>query len=105
VADPGTAYRSETEREAWQARDPLVLYADVLRRRDLADDDDLADLEAEVAVEVEQAVAFADGSPAPSVTTLGHHVYGDPATARQFARMAPGSPFGELELVLGELGG
>jgi pyruvate dehydrogenase E1 component subunit alpha len=104
VADPGTAYRSETEREAWQARDPLVLYADVLRRREEADDADLAELEAEVADEVERAVAFAEGSPEPAVATLGHHVYGDPATARQFSRMAPGSPFGEVELVLGEIG-
>ena len=104
VADPGTSYRSETERESWQARDPLTLYADVLRERNLVDEADLLDVEAEVATTVEEAVAFAERSAEPAVDTLGHHVYGDPATARQFARMAPGSPFGEIELVLRGLG-
>jgi pyruvate dehydrogenase E1 component alpha subunit len=105
VADPGTSYRSDAERESWHARDPLVLYEDVLRERNLADDADLLEVEAEVEAVVEQAVAFAERSSEPRVDTLAHHVYGDPATPRQFARMAPGSPFGERELVLGGLGG
>ena len=105
VADPGTAYRSRDERDTWEARDPLVIHADVLRRQGLADDAALSELEHDVLATVDQAVAAAESSPEPAVETLAHHIYGDPDTARQFSRMAPGSPFGEIELVLGGLGG
>ena len=42
----------------------------------------------------------AEQSADPDVDTLAQHVYGDPDTADQFARMGPGSPYGERELVL-----
>ena len=44
-------------------------------------------------------MAFAAGSPLPDETTLAHHVYADPKFKVQSARMRPGSPFGENELV------
>jgi len=46
---------------------------------------------------VAAAVEFADASPEPSVDTLavGMHAAG---SAEQFARMRPGSPFGEVGL-------
>ncbi len=53
---------------------------------------------------MEAAVVAAEASPEPPVSELASHVYGDPATAEQFARMAPGSPYGERELVLAGLG-
>jgi pyruvate dehydrogenase E1 component alpha subunit len=100
VADPGTDYRSQVEREDWHARDPLVLFADVLRERGPLDDLTLHRIETEMAQLVEQAVVTADASSHPPVETLADHVYGDRDTGDQFARMSPGSPFGEVELVL-----
>jgi hypothetical protein len=44
-------------------------------------------------------VAFAEASPEPNVSTLADFVYGDPATAEQFSRMAIGSPAGEADVV------
>ena len=44
------------------------------------------------------AVAFADASPEPEVSELARSVYA-PGSGGQFARMRPGSPFGEEELV------
>ena len=47
---------------------------------------------------MEAAVAFADASPEPDVCELARSVYA-PGSGGQFARMRPGSPFGEEELV------
>ena len=47
---------------------------------------------------MEAAVAFADASPEPDVSELARSVYA-PGSGGQFARMRPGSPFGEEELV------
>ncbi len=47
---------------------------------------------------VAEAVAFAAASPPPADVTLARHVYADPRFEQQFARMRPGSPFGENDL-------
>ena len=47
---------------------------------------------------VSAAVAFADASPEPDVSELARSVYA-PGSGGQFARMRPGSPFGEEALV------
>ena len=49
--------------------------------------------------QVKDAVAFAEESDEPDVGSLAEHVYGDPDFQEQFARMQPGSPFGETTLV------
>jgi pyruvate dehydrogenase E1 component alpha subunit len=104
VADPGTAYRTEAELEEWRMRDPLTLYRTRLLDERRAEESQLAAVEARAHARVERAVAAAEASPEPPVEALAAHVYGDPGTAGQFARMAPGSPFGERELVLAGLG-
>ena len=104
VADAGTAYRTEAEVEEWKARDPLVIYRTRLLEERRAGEAQIAAIDARVEARVEAAVAAAEASPEPPVDELARHVYGDPATAAQFARMAPGSPFGERELVLAGLG-
>ncbi len=48
---------------------------------------------------MKDAVTFAEDSDAPDVDSLAEHVYGDPDYQEQFARMRPGSPFGETSLV------
>jgi pyruvate dehydrogenase E1 component alpha subunit len=100
VADAGTLYRTEDEIEEWRRRDPIALVRDRLLARGTAAAD-LEAIDAEVEQTVLRAVELAEASPEPAVETLGDYVYGDPATAEQFARMGPGSPAGEAALVHG----
>ena len=102
VADPGTAYRSPDEIEEWRRRDPIALFGARLRERGIFSSDD--ELERGAAARraarrgggrvrrAQRAAARRRRSPGTSTAT--------PTTAEQFARMGPGSPFGERELVL-----
>ncbi|MEX1141614.1 MAG: thiamine pyrophosphate-dependent enzyme [Thermoleophilaceae bacterium] len=96
VADAGLAYRSKDEIAERQSRDPLVRIRAQLLDAGLGDDDlDAIDREADERVAA--AVAFAEASAEPPVDRLafGMHALG---SGEQFARMRPGSPFGEHEL-------
>ena len=68
-----------------------------LREQGLSDED-LDAIDREVDERVAASVAFADASPEPEVSELARSVYA-PGSGGQFARMRPGSPFGEEELV------
>jgi pyruvate dehydrogenase E1 component alpha subunit len=104
VADAGTAYRTPEEMEEWRKRDPIELYRARLLDEQRASEAQLEEIRARVEKRVEQSVEAAEASPEPPVSSLSQHLYGDPASAEQFARMSPGSPFGERELVLEGLG-
>lgn len=70
-------YRTEEEIEEWKARDPLERL-----RRNLADAGELSDaasqqMEAEIAGEIEDAIAFAEASPPPAFGSLCEHVYAE----------------------------
>jgi pyruvate dehydrogenase E1 component alpha subunit len=100
VADAGFAYRSKEEiAEHREQEDPIKLLADKLVERELADEDALEEIRARVKEQVKDAVAFSEDSEEPDVDSLAEHVYGDPNFKEQFARMQPGSPFGETTLV------
>jgi pyruvate dehydrogenase E1 component alpha subunit len=71
-------YRSKEEIERWRLRDPLVLWEAELRERELLDDDDLERLEAEVAAEIDDAVAFAEEAEVEPVEDLERFVYAEP---------------------------
>ncbi len=107
VADAGTAYRTREEIEEWrEKRDPIALFGkSLLESGVLRSQEEVDEIYQRVEDTIRQAVEFAEQSPEPPVDSLARHVYGDPDTAEQFARMGPGSPFGERTLVLGkELG-
>jgi pyruvate dehydrogenase E1 component alpha subunit len=96
VADAGLAYRTKDEIAGHQVHDPIRRVREQLRADGIAE----AELEAidrradeRVAAAVESALASAE----PSVGQLaaGMHAAG---SAEQFARMRPGSPYGELAL-------
>ncbi len=53
-------YRDKAEVEEWQKRDPITLFEDALRRRDLITAAEHDAMEARVAAEIEEAVAFAE---------------------------------------------
>ncbi|MEA2331068.1 MAG: pyruvate dehydrogenase component alpha subunit [Thermoleophilaceae bacterium] len=93
VADAGLAYRTKDEIAGRQALDPIArvraqLAGGGVSEQELEAIDDTAD------ERVRAAVDFALASPEPSVDGLaaGMHAAG---SAEQFARMRPGSPFGE----------
>lgn len=97
VADAGLAYRTREEIAARRANDPIERVAASL----LAMGAEEAEIEhaRERAVEaVQEAVRFAEQSPEPELRALAEGVYSHGSDA-QFARMRPGSPFGEQELV------
>ena len=107
VADAGTAYRTREEIEEWrQKRDPISLLGkSLLERGVLGSQEEVDDVRERAEGIIRAAVDFAESSAEPPVESLARHVYGDPRTPEQFARMGPGSPFGERTLVLGkELG-
>jgi pyruvate dehydrogenase E1 component alpha subunit len=96
VADAGLAYRTRDEIAQRQEHDPLISVRNRLRSEGLTDDDlDAIDRRADERVAA--AVEFALNSPEPRVDRLaaGMHAAG---SAEQFARMRPGSPFGESGL-------
>jgi pyruvate dehydrogenase E1 component alpha subunit len=97
VADAGLAYRTKEEIVAKQANDPIAHLRSTLREHGLSDDD-LDAIDRDVDERVAASVAFADASPEPDVSELARSVYA-PGSGSQFARMRPGSPFGEEELV------
>lgn len=55
-------YRSKEEVEQWKEHDPLAKFGDWAKSAGLVHDDDVEALEAEVAAEVEAAVAFAEAA-------------------------------------------
>jgi len=97
VADAGLAYRTRGEIDEHLRRDPIYRVRELLSGEGVADDEldaMLAAAEERVAASVDRALA----SPAPAIDGLARGVYA-PGSAAQFARMIPGSPFGERELV------
>jgi pyruvate dehydrogenase E1 component alpha subunit len=97
VADAGLAYRTRGEIDEHVKRDPIFRVRELLAQEGLGD----ADLDAMLAAAEEQvqaSVQAALDSPAPAVDTLATGMYA-PGSASQFARMLPGAPFGERELV------
>ncbi len=74
MADPDL-YRSKEEVEEWRKRDPIDLFAALLRKQGLLDDAGLAELEAEVAAEIDEAVAFAEEGPVEPLEDLLKDVY------------------------------
>jgi pyruvate dehydrogenase E1 component alpha subunit len=77
VVDPDR-YRSEDERQALRARDPVPHFAARLREAGLLREADLERLEGEVEAEVQAAVDFADASPEPDPATLFAYSYATP---------------------------
>ena len=97
MADAGLAYRTKDEIATKQAHDPIARLRTTLREHGMTDEE-LDAVDRDVDARVEAAVAFADASPEPEVSELARSVYA-PGSGGQFARMRPGSPFGEEELV------
>jgi len=68
-------YRTKEEVEEWKGRDPIVTFAARLRAQGVLNDGDLAQIEAEVASEIEVAVSAAEDGPCEPVEDLTKDVY------------------------------
>jgi pyruvate dehydrogenase E1 component alpha subunit len=97
VADAGTAYRTKDEIEERRERDPIARVRKGLAKAGTSEAEFEA-AEAAAHAEVAEAVAFADADPEPELDRLAAGMYA-PTSDLQFARMRPGSPYGEEELV------
>jgi len=73
-------YRAKEEIEAWRARDPVALLRDRLRTDGILTEEDLESIEAEVAAEIDDAVAFAGAGTFEPVEDLTRFVYSEPVT-------------------------
>ena len=75
-------YRDKKEVEDWKKRDPIALFEGLCRERGLLSEGDLAQMESEVASEIEKAVAFAEAGTWEPVEELTRFVYSEtPAPA------------------------
>ncbi len=97
VADAGLAYRTKEEIAEHQERDPLLRTAARLRDAG-ATTEELREIDQRVEERVGQAVKFASESPDPDVGALAWAMHAE-GSDEQFARMRPGSAFGEEDLV------
>jgi pyruvate dehydrogenase E1 component alpha subunit len=97
VADAGLAYRTRGEIDEHIQRDPIFRVRALLAQEGVPDAE-LDGLMGAAEEQVAAAVAAAVASPPPAVSTLATGMYA-PGSAAQFARMLPGAPFGERELV------
>src|SRR5438132_11095869 len=77
MSDPGK-YRTRAEVEKYQERDPIKIFTKTLKDNGILSDSDIAEIEAQVKEEVENAVRFADESPLPDPKELYTDIYANP---------------------------
>ncbi len=70
-------YRDKAEVEAWRAKGPIVRFQSWLMQNGIAHEADIAAIEAEVAGEIAEAVAFAEAGTWEPLETLTRDVYAD----------------------------
>jgi len=68
-------YRTKSEEEAWQERDPIPKLAKHLIEMGKASASDLAEIEQAVDQDIDEAVAFAEDSPSPRAEDALEHVF------------------------------
>ena len=77
MSDPGN-YRTRAEIEKYQERDPIKVFAESLKRKDMLDDATYKEIEERVRQEVEHSIEFAESSPEPAPEELFTHIYANP---------------------------
>jgi pyruvate dehydrogenase E1 component alpha subunit len=76
MGDP-ERYRQADEVKKWQKNDPIGIYREKLLSEEIANEEELDDLETKVEAEVEDAIEFAEESPNPAAEDLFAHIYVD----------------------------
>ena len=72
---PSTGYRTREEVEEWRARCPIESFGARLLSEGIANQEQLDQIDAEVAATIEEARSFADDSPWPDASTVADHLY------------------------------
>jgi 2-oxoisovalerate dehydrogenase E1 component len=70
-------YREKSEVDDWKHRDPINVFYNYLQEHDLANDEDVAAIEAEVEAEIDEAVEFAENGTWESPEELTRFVYSE----------------------------
>ncbi|MEO0455900.1 MAG: pyruvate dehydrogenase (acetyl-transferring) E1 component subunit alpha [Cyanobacteria bacterium P01_A01_bin.114] len=76
LADPDEL-RSQAEKEAWQARDPLSRFEAYLLEQNLADEAALKAVRDKITALVEESVEFAESSPEPDPSELRRYIFAE----------------------------
>lgn len=76
MGDP-ERYRKAEEVKKWQENDPIGIYRSYLIENDIAEEEELNELDSQVENEVQQAVQFAESSPEPEPEALYEDIYAD----------------------------
>jgi pyruvate dehydrogenase E1 component alpha subunit len=76
LADPDEL-RSQTEKEVWQARDPINRLEAYLLEQNLSDEGQLRDIRKRIEAQVESAVKFAEESPEPDPSELYRYIFAE----------------------------
>lgn len=71
-------YRDKAEVDRWRARDPILLATERGRASGVLDDDDLAEMEAEIGAAIDEAVAFAAAGTLEPEADLTRFVHSEP---------------------------
>jgi pyruvate dehydrogenase E1 component alpha subunit len=71
-------YRPDEEVEAWKQRDPIAIHKERLLSQGFATQAEIEQLQAEIAQEIEAAVAFARESPYPEPSALFEDMFANP---------------------------
>ena len=74
AADP-EVYRTKEEVQQWRERDPITVYAKRLQEAGILDQKDFEELDRKAIATVDEAVKFAEESPAPALESLYENVY------------------------------
>ncbi|OAI94783.1 MULTISPECIES: thiamine pyrophosphate-dependent dehydrogenase E1 component subunit alpha [Pseudomonas] len=75
------AYMDKGEKDAWMAKDPVPLFRAWLIATGHASETELADMEALIAGEIDEAVEFTLNSPYPDLAELKRDIFKDEVTA------------------------
>ena len=70
-------YRSKGEIESWRKKDPIVQIESILVERKILSEEEYEKIKADIQLEVDKAVSFAEASPQPQVESIYEDVYTD----------------------------
>ncbi len=73
-SDP-RVYRSREEEQMWMAKDPIPRFANLLKEKEIATEEELKSIDELVDKEMEEALEFALNSPLPKLEEIAKYVY------------------------------
>ncbi len=82
-------YREKSEVDDWKHRDPINFFYNYLKENDLANDEDVAAIEAAVEAEIDEAVEFAENGTWESPDELTRFVYSEEEPEDLYPFMSP----------------